>query len=97
MAEFCLECWNEMNEDANQKNQGNHKKQKKYILSKNLELCEGCAEWKRVVVTEETFYHRYKLYYFTLPFKIINRTLHFLFRLLTTPYSIYKYNKRKEK
>ena len=94
MAEFCLECWNEMNEDANQKNQEN---QKKYILSKHLELCEGCGEWKNVIVTEETFYHRYKLYYFILPFRIIDKTIHFLFRLLTTPYSIYKYNKRKGK
>ena len=33
MAEFCLECWNRMNEINDSP--------KKYVLSKELELCEG--------------------------------------------------------
>lgn len=41
MAEFCLECWEEINPDddipAN------------YTLSEELELCEGCGEWKHVL------------------------------------------------
>ena len=38
MAEFCLDCWNRLNEtDA---------LPGKYILSKELDLCEGCGEWK---------------------------------------------------
>ncbi len=42
MAEFCLDCWNRIN----------RKKENsiKYVLSKETELCEGCREYKRVIV-----------------------------------------------
>lgn len=42
MAEFCLDCWNRMNETNDPP--------KKYVISKELELCEGCGEWKPVIV-----------------------------------------------
>lgn len=60
MAEFCLECWNELN--------GTNDSEKEYIMSKDLDLCEGCGEWKRVIVAER------KIYYFGM--------LGFLFRPL---------------
>ena len=42
MAEFCLNCWNRINEtDDNEK---------EYIISKDLALCEGCGELKPVII-----------------------------------------------
>lgn len=42
MAEFCVDCYNEKmcTTDTSQK----------YIISKELELCEQCGQWKRVVI-----------------------------------------------
>ena len=48
MAEFCLDCWSSMMEikpDA-----------KKYVLTRQLEFCEGCGQYKHVIVR---FKHRY--------------------------------------
>ena len=42
MAEFCKECWKKINGIDNGK--------VGYRLSKELDLCEGCGEYKRVVV-----------------------------------------------
>lgn len=42
MAEFCIDCWNKLNNT-------NHTV-KDYYISKHLELCEGCAEYKRVII-----------------------------------------------
>lgn len=42
MAEFCLDCLNRL-----------EKKQyteKDIVLSEELDLCEGCGKWKRVVI-----------------------------------------------
>ena len=44
MAEFCLECWNKMNH----RNDSSWR----YVLSWELDICEGCGEWKRVIVCE---------------------------------------------
>lgn len=42
MAEFCPECWKKLNGDDG----------KEYILSYDVDLCEGCGEWKQVIVAE---------------------------------------------
>jgi len=42
MAEFCLECMNRMD--------GRDDPPEMYILSKELDLCEGCGQWKHVVI-----------------------------------------------
>ena len=42
MAEFCLECWNRINEKQDSS--------EKYILSSDLELCEGCGKQRHVIV-----------------------------------------------
>lgn len=47
MAEFCLDCWNKIN--------GKNDPPEKYVLSKELDLCEGCGEWKNVIVAEREF------------------------------------------
>lgn len=45
MAEFCFECFNKIFDSE--------EKEKDYVLSKQLELCEGCGELKRVVVRKK--------------------------------------------
>ena len=44
MAEFCLDCWNEINDSDY--------KEKDYVLSKELCLCEECGEYKHVIIAE---------------------------------------------
>ena len=85
MAEFCLDCLNKMI------NKGEDNKEK-FVLSKDLDLCEGCGQWKHVVIMERRAYYMHKFRYFILPFKI----LYFLWRLLILPYLIYKDIKNKK-
>ena len=42
MAEFCLDCWNKLNKTQFT--------EKEYVLSKELDLCEECGQWKQVIV-----------------------------------------------
>lgn len=42
MAEFCLECL--------QKLDGRQYDPKEFVISDDLALCEGCGQWKHVVV-----------------------------------------------
>ena len=51
MAEFCLECWNKMNDT-------NHSKIK-YIISKDCDVCEGCGQLKNVIVMERWSYYKH--------------------------------------
>ena len=44
MSEFCLECWNKINES-------NHRPIR-YIFSWRKDLCEECGQYKRVVIAE---------------------------------------------
>ena len=58
MAEFCLGCWNKIN--------GTNDDKRKYIISKDLDLCEECGEWKNVIVAERRSYYWSKIKaYFT--------------------------------
>jgi len=41
MAEFCLNCWNELNDT--------HLTEEDVVLTDYLDLCEGCAEMKPVI------------------------------------------------
>ena len=45
MAEFCLDCWNKISETNDPP--------EKYIISKDLDFCEECREWKPVIVMEK--------------------------------------------
>jgi hypothetical protein len=44
MAEICLECWRKLSDQREPR--------WKYVLSRELDLCEECGEWKRVIVRE---------------------------------------------
>ena len=44
MAEFCVDCINKIFEQ--------NKTEADFILSKNLEFCEGCCKQKRIVIKE---------------------------------------------
>ena len=53
MAEFCLDCWNKL--------EGTHATERDYVLSGEWDLCEGCGEWKRVIVRKRYFPALYTL------------------------------------
>jgi len=44
MAEFCLECWNKLNETNDSK--------WRYVLSDEKDLCEECGQYKNVIIIE---------------------------------------------
>ena len=76
MAEFCLDCWNKLN-DANDKEEN-------YIMSKELDLCEGCGEWKHVIIVERNSLFKYRLREFVRILKIFGR-------IIILPYLIIRY------
>ena len=52
MAKYCLKCWNEMSKT-------NHE-ESKFVMSDELDFCEGCGEWKRVIICERmNFWDRF--------------------------------------
>ena len=81
MADFCLDCWNKLNET--------HHKKSKYILSKERYFCEECNEFKNVIVVGRKGYYLHKFRYLLLPFRII-------WIILTLPYRLYWYVKSKD-
>ena len=88
MAEFCIDCWNEINETNDS--------EKKYIISEDLVLCEGCNEYKHIIVANRKSYYMRKFRFLILPFKIIYIILYIILRILISPYLIYKYIKHKK-
>ena len=44
MAEFCLDCWNKINEI--------HDCKWRYTFSQDKDLCEECGQYRRVIVSE---------------------------------------------
>ena len=48
MAEFCLECWNKINETNDPA--------RKYHLSWSRDLCEECGKYRRVIVRMRSRY-----------------------------------------
>ncbi len=47
MAEFCVDCWNELH--------GKDYPKTHFIISEYADFCEGCATWKPVVIRERKF------------------------------------------
>ena len=62
MAEFCLDCWNELN--------GTNDSPRKYVISRELDLCEGCGEYKHVIVRMKRYYYLRTIDILLIPFKI---------------------------
>ena len=78
MAEFCVECFNRINET--------NKAESEYIISKEPDLCEGCGQYKNVVVME-------KKAYYLRNFRLVLLPIYLLWRIIIVPYTIYKYRK----
>ena len=55
MAEFCLQCWNKLNE--------RNEPAWKYVLSRELDFCEECQQWKRVIIMARGPYYWCKIRY----------------------------------
>ena len=45
MSELCVDCLNKL--------MGTKDSARKYIVSRELDLCEECGEWKRIVICEK--------------------------------------------
>ena len=82
MAYFCLDCWNQLNETNDSK--------KKYIISRELLLCEGCATLKNVILEERKYYYLHKIRFLIFPFQMLCRFFYFLWRLCLLPGWLYK-------
>ena len=85
MAEFCLECWNRIN--------GTKDSGRKYMLSKELDLCEGCGEWKPVIIVERKTYYMNKFGFFTL---IIRMVCGFIYSTHMLIKFLFQHNKTKK-
>ncbi len=78
MAELCLDCLSEFT--------GRKEKKRKYVLSKDLDLCDNCGEWKNVVVmTKRAYYERKYKYLFSL-LKGIHYVILVFLRLILLPF-----------
>ena len=89
MSEFCLDCWNKLNKanyDA-----------KRFVISKDLELCEGCGEWKQVIIVERKKYRTHKRYNLVYPFMYICHTVRMLWGILVLNCLIYITERKKKK
>jgi len=49
MAEFCLDCWNKINDSRYTI--------KDFVISRELDLCEECGEYKQVIVRKRFYPH----------------------------------------
>lgn len=50
MSEFCLNCWNQINQTNDPRI--------KYVFSDTPELCEGCGQLRPVIIAKRTYYYR---------------------------------------
>ena len=85
MAEFCFECFNKIS--------GNKEKKWKYIISKDLDYCDVCRQWKQIVVAKRLTYYLNKFKFFIFPIIIIVSIIILPYRLVMLPYLIYKTKK----
>ena len=87
MAEFCLKCWNELNETNDPP--------QKFIISKDMELCEGCGKLTHVILMERKYAYLHKFRCIVFPLKILYAILFVLCKILILPYLIYKHKINK--
>ena len=85
MAEFCLDCWNKIS--------GKNHPASKYIISKDLDLCEECGKITHVIIMEKKAYYLRKIRFIIFPFKAI----YILVKgIVLLPYNVYRINKLKK-
>ena len=77
MAEFCVQRWNRIN--------GTDDPPSKFIISKDLQLCEGCGEFKNIVIMERSCDHTDKFQLIAFPLKAVYILLFVLWRILISP------------
>lgn len=86
MAEFCFECYNKM--------QGGKCRKENYIISDELDLCEGCGEYKNVVISyKKNWRYHYAqtiMEIIFLPFYLIKILILFIFRLFSKLWNFFK-------
>ena len=51
MSEICLECYNEI--------MGTNNPPEKYVISKDLDICEECCQLKHIIIREHLWYDMY--------------------------------------
>ncbi len=50
MAEYCVDCWNKINNEKVSRH--------KYLTTIEVNLCEGCGEYKRTVIKKANIFDR---------------------------------------
>lgn len=87
MAEFCLDCWNRINDTKDSP--------RKYIFCKELALCEGCGKEKPIILIERKAYYLHKFRYILFPFRVLYILVYALCRLFVFPFFLYRLLKEK--
>lgn len=87
MAEFCFDCWKKLFDENAQK--------EKYIISKYDDLCEGCGEYKPVIIVEKKYYYLRILKRLFFPVIFIFVIISIPFRLIYYPLLRYKLKKKR--
>lgn len=88
MAEYCAECWDKIN--------GYEGKSNKYIVSKHLELCEGCGKYKYVIITERKNFIYGILRSVFFPIEFVYMIICTLFKIAVSLYFICRKSGKKK-
>ncbi len=88
MSEMCFDCLNEtMQGKADPR---------KYVYSKSLDLCEGCGEYKQVVLCKRgSLYYIHKFRFVTYPLIVICLPLLCIYSFAVRLYCVIRFKKPK--
>ena len=86
IAEFCLNCWNKIN--------GTNNPASKYIISKDLDLSEGCATYTNVIIKERKSCFLSPSEWTVFCGHRLHEIILVLVKILLLPYLVYKHHKR---
>jgi hypothetical protein len=84
MKKYCLECWNETH--------GCIDKPRRFIFSREPELCEICGQYKRVIIRMRRYYYIRALDILLIPLKIPIMPFYLVYKEIE-----YQYQKKKNK
>ena len=89
MAELCFDCLNET--------MGGKEDRRKYVYSDYLDLCEGCGQYKKVVLCKRGFlYYIRKFRIIIYPLMLICFPLILIYSLCVRLYCVIKFKKYKK-